>query len=151
MKTVILSPIECQIAELIGRRRREISLIYDRQSRQNFTSDGARNDVESTAAEMAVAKSLNVYPEWSPTPGEVPRFDLRWNGHKVDVKSTQHPDGNLLIPYLREELTYFLVRGTMPTFKIMGYIEGDRIPWAGQWRENLGHGPCWFVPVDQLN
>ena len=152
MKIVKLSQTECQLAELIGRKRREISLRYDRKvTRRDFTPSGINNDIESSAAEMAVAKLLNIYPEWSPTAGEVPRFDLRWNGRKVDVKSTQLPDGNLLIPYLDKALIYFLVRGSMPTYKIIGCIEGERVPWAGRWREDLGHIPCWFVPADKLN
>ena len=151
MKTVMLSQTECQLAELIGRKRREISLKYDRkETRQDFTPSGITNDIEASAAEMAVAKLLNIYPEWSPTVGKVPRFDLRWNGHPVDVKSTQRADGNLLIPYLDESLIYFLVCGTMPTYKVMGYLEGDRVPWAGRLREDLGHIPCWFVPASQL-
>lgn len=151
MKIVILSQTECQLAELIGRKRREISLKYDRgETRRDFTPSGINNDIESSAAEMAVAKLLNIYPEWSPTAGEVPRFDLRWSGRKVDVKSTQRANGNLLIPYLDESLIYFLVCGTMPTYKIIGCIEGDRVPYAGTWREDLGLQPCWFVPAGEL-
>lgn len=151
MKIVILSQTECLLADLIGRKRREISLKYGRETRQDFTPSGINNDIEAAAAEMAVAKLINLYPEWSPTAGEVPRFDLRWNGHRVDVKSTQQACGNLLIPYLDESLIYFLVRGPMPTYKVMGYIEGDRVPYAGRWREDLGHIPCWFVPASQLH
>ena len=151
MKTVMLSQTECQLAELIGRKRREVSLKYDRrETRRDFTPSGINNDIESSSAEMAVAKLLNIYPEWSPTAGEVPRFDLRWNGRKVDVKSTQRPDGNLLIPYLNEELIYFLVCGATPQYRVIGYIQGERVPWAGRWREDLGHTPCWFVPASQL-
>lgn len=149
MKIVILSQTECQLAELIGRKRREISLEYDRETRRDFTPLGVDNDIEASAAEMAVAKLLNIYPEWSPTTGEVPRFDLSWRGHKVDVKSTRVPDGNLLIPYLDESVIYFLVRGPMPTYKVMGFIEGDRVPYSGQWG-NPRHKPCWIVPASQL-
>jgi len=151
MTTVILSQAECEIAELIGRKRREISLMYGRDTRRDFTTDGIRNDIESSAAELAVAKHLNIYPEWSPTAGEVPRFDLRWRGMRLDVKSTSRPDGNLLIPRLDESLIYFLVCGDMPKKEIIGSLSGDLVPECGQWREDMPHGACWFVPADKLN
>lgn len=152
MVTVMLSETECQIAEMIGRRRRQISLTYDRIStRRDFTSNGLKNDIESSAAEMAVAKYLNIYPEWSPTPGEVPRFDLRWRDIRLDVKSTDRPDGNLLIPHLDKLVLYFLVCGLMPRKSIVGCLQGSLVPERGQWREDMPHQPCWFVPADKLN
>lgn len=98
---------------------------------------------------MAVAKYLNIYPEWSPTPGHVPRFDLTWNSQELDVKSTQRPDGNLLIPYLEEYLLYILVCGQMPEYRILGKIKGIRVSFVGRW-VTLEHGPCWLVPADKL-
>ena len=144
-----LSQTECRIATYVGQLRREISLSYGRSSRRDFTPDGFTNDVEAAAAEMAVAKHLNVYPEWSPTPGEVPKFDLAWNGQKIDVKSTQRPDGNLLIPELDGELLYILVCGTMPQYRILGKIRGFEVPITGRW-VTLKHTACWLVPADNL-
>lgn len=152
MLAVTLSQTECDIAELIGRRRRQISIMYDRiLTKRDFTSDGIRNDIEASAAELAVAKYLNIYPEWSPTAGEVPKFDLRWRGVHLDVKNTDRLDGNLLIPYLDKTLIYFLVCGQMPNKQIMGCLKGDLVPERGRWREDLPHQPCWFVPSDRLN
>jgi len=152
MFTVTLSETECRIAELIGCRRRQISLMYNRIStRRDFTSDGIKNDIESSAAELAVAKYLNIYPEWSPTPGAVPKFDLRSNGNHLDVKSTERSDGNLLIPHLDMDILYFLVCGTMPRKQIIGCLKGDLVPERGQWREDLPHQACWFVPAERLN
>ena len=152
MHTVILSKTESVIAQVIGRRRRQISLIYDRNStRRDFTLDGLKNDIEASAAEMAVAKYLNIYPEWSPTAGEVPKFDLLWRGFHLDVKNTDRDDGNLLIPYLDESLIYFLVCGVMPRKNIVGCLKGDLVPERGQWREDMPHQPCWFVPAHRLN
>jgi len=149
MKIVVLSQPECRIATYVGNLRRKISLAYGHSTRQDFTSDGFRNDVEAAAAEMAVAKCLNIYPEWQPTPGTVPKFDLTWDGQRLDVKSTQRPDGNLLIPYLDKELLYVLVCGTMPQYRILGEIRGSEVPVAGRW-VTLEHGPCWLVPADKL-
>ncbi|GAI64601.1 unnamed protein product [marine sediment metagenome] len=149
MEIVKLSQPECRIATYIGRLRREISVAYGRKTRRDWTPDGFRNDVEAAAAEMAVAKYLNIYPEWQPTPGAVPRFDLTWNGQRLDVKSTQRQDGNLLIPYLLTHLLYVLVCGQMPEYRILGKINGFKASSVGRW-VTLEHGPCWLVPADRL-
>ena len=151
MLHITLSEAECSIARFIGEKRREISLRYQRDTRRDFTNNGLENDIESTAAELAVAKLLNIYPEWSPTPGKVPKFDLLWRGNRVDVKNTDREDGNLLIPFLDESLIYFLVCGKMPRKNIGGCLSGDLVPSRGRWREDLPHQPCWFVPADRLN
>jgi len=98
---------------------------------------------------MAVAKYLNIYPEWQPTPGAVPRFDLTWDGQKIDVKSTQRLDGNLLIPNLAKELLYVLVCGQMPEYRVLGKIKGIAVATAGRW-VTLKHKDCWLVPADKL-
>lgn len=150
MEVITLSPAECKIADYIGRLRRAISLKYDRKdTRHNFTSHGLKNDIEAAGAELAVAKLLNVYPEWSPTPGAVPRFDLRWHGKQVDVKSTQASKGNLLIPYLDKSAVYILARGSMPGYEIAGCIDGKRVPEVGRWEE-LEHHACWLVLTEYL-
>jgi hypothetical protein len=151
MATVILSKAECEIAEMIGRKRREISLMHGRQTRRDFTPDGIRNEIESSAAELAVAKYLNIYPEWSPTEGEVPRFDLRLRDIRLDVKSTDRPDGNLLIPNLDKSILYFLVCGEMPVKNVIGCLKGELVPERGVWREDMPHLPCWFVPAGKMN
>jgi len=96
-----------------------------------------------------VAKQLNIYPEWSPTPGAVPRFDLTWNSQRIDVKSTQRLDGNLLIPYLEEYLLYVLVCGQMPEYRILGKIRGSEVPIVGRW-VTMKPQPGWLVPADRL-
>jgi len=149
MTVVILSKPECRIATYIGRLRREISVAYERKTRRDWTPDGFRNDVEAAAAEMAVAKYLNIYPEWQPTPGAVPRFDLTWNGQRLDVKSTQRQDGNLLIPYLLTHLLYVLVCGQMPQYRILGKIRGVEVPLAGRW-VTMKPKACWLIPPEKL-
>jgi hypothetical protein len=147
---ITLSPTEVEIAHLVGRRRRDISLLYGRNNtRHDFTPSGIDNDIEAVAAEMCVAKALNVYPEWSPTEGEVPRFDLKWKDHPINVKSTQYPNGNLLIPDLLESSLYFLVRGKLPHYDIAGYIPGDQVKLKGEYLKQT-YRPCWTIKTGQL-
>ena len=148
-KIIKLSPVEIKIARYIGELRRIISLWNNRQTRHDFTPDGPRNDIEAVAAEMAVAKYLNVYPDWSPTKGEVPKFDLQWQGKRVDVKSTRHPNGNLLIPDLNKNLIYFLVQIQLPQFLLIGKIDGFKVNTVGEWVD-MPYRPCWVVKSDLL-
>lgn len=151
MVIVTLTKVECEIAEIIGHIRRQISLERQRTTRRNFTDDGLNNDIESSAAELAVAKYLNIYPEWSPTAAAVPKFDLSWRGIKLDVKSTKRITGNLLIDDLDRTVTYILACGTRPNFTLKGYLEGERVPKLGIWRTDMPCLPCWFVSADKLN
>jgi len=150
MSIVTLSDTECTIATIIGHRRREISTEKNRASRRDLTADGLDNDIESSAAELAVAKYYNIYPEWSPTMGAVPQFDLRLRGQRLDVKHTDRPDGNLLIPKLIDSLIYVLVCGRMPVKNIIGSLQGSLVRERGTWREDMAL-PCWFVPAIKLN
>lgn len=153
---VSLSAAEVEIARLIGAKRREISLRYERETRRDFTPSGIDNDIEAAAAEMCVAKALNIYPEWSPTEGEVPKFDLKWRYHgeglpacSIDVKSTKYLNGNLLVPNLREDHIYFLVRGKIPNYEIVGFLPGHLVKIKGQYVEQT-YIPCWSVKADLL-
>lgn len=149
MARITLSPTEVEIAKVVGFRRWEIASVHARPTARDFTGDLLANDVESVAAEMAVAKALNLYPEWSPTEGEVPTFDLKHNGHKLDVKSTKHPNGNLLIPNPLDDNTYVLTRGKSPTFEIVGCMPGNMVKKVGIYTDQV-YIPCWTVPSSKL-
>ena len=146
---VSLSATEVEIARIIGGKRREISLRYERATRRDFTPSGIDNDIEAVAAEMCVAKALNIYPEWSPTKGEVPKFDLHWETRALDIKSTQYANGNLLIPNLRENCIYVLVRGKLPNYEVVGFIPGHLVKSKGQYL-NQTYIPCWTIKAEQL-
>ena len=147
---VILSSMEVELAGLIGAKRRSISLMHQRESRRDFTRCGIENDIEAVAAEMSVAKALNIYPEWSTTDKAVPRFDLTYRRVRIDVKSTQYLNGNLLIPKLQDNRIYVLVRGQIPKYQIVGFIHGLSVKTKGAWT-NQSHIPCWTVPANNLS
>lgn len=147
--TVTLSRTEVKIAYLVGTTRRNISLAHKRNSRRDFTPSGVTNDVEAVGAEMAVAKTLNLYPDWAPVEGEVPTFDLKWKGFQIDVKSTVYSHGNLLVPNPRPDVIYVLVRGTIPTYTIVGAISGVAVKQQGHFGDHV-YLPCWVVDSREL-
>ena len=149
---ITLSDTEMEIAGFIGAKRRSVSIKRKWSSTRDFTDSGITNDIEAVAAEMAVAKTLNIYPEWSPSDGTraVPGFDLKWNTTPLDVKSTKHLDGNLLIPKLHTDVRwYVLVRGQIPLYEIVGWIPAAQVKVRGTWTEQ-SHKPCWTVEAGKL-
>ena len=78
------------------------------------------NDIESSGAEMAVAKHFNLH--WS---GAVHKnFTLLGGdvGNCLEVRSTHWPNGKLRIDEKdKDERPFVLVRGTMPTFSLSGW------------------------------
>lgn len=143
---VELSSTEVQIARYIGKLRDQ--LLNHQPHTRDFTGKLKNNDIEASAGELAVAKVLNVYPEWSPAP-KAPKFDLQLNGQHIDVKTTQHEKGNLLIPNLNEDNIYVLVRGSMPNFEVVGYIPGTLVAKIGEKTDQV-YQPCYTIYWQQL-
>lgn len=144
MPKVKLSSSEVRIASYIGKQRNMLSS----QSKPNARRDPNQNDeemnIQATAAELAVAKYLNVYPDLSPRAGELPQFDLHMNHQLLEVKRNHLLDGDLLVPKLRQDVIYILACGEMPEFSIIGWMTGARVPECGEWALLL-YGPCWRV------
>ena|GEM_PF-6286032 len=149
---ITLSATEMEIAGFIGAKRRAASITHKWTTTRDFTDSGIGNDVEAVAAEMAVAKALNIYPEWSPSDGSkaVPSFDLKWHALIIDVKSTTYSNGNLLIPKLEPSRIYTLVRGSIPKYEIVGFIHSDAVKSTGQYT-NQSYKSCWTVKANRLN
>jgi hypothetical protein len=99
------------------------------------------NDIQAAAAEMAVAKGLNLY--WDAgintfKAGDVGPYQVRW---------TDRVDGRLIIrPDDEDEEIQILVRGRIPTFDIAGAMRckfAKRDEW---WMAPNGRPGAWFVP-----
>ena len=109
-------------------------------------------NTNSAGAELAVAKYFNVYPEISPirsNEGDCPFFDLVMGDKKLEVKSTKRLDGNLLVKKWKPMLTYILVCGTMPSYKIVGSLESDLIKLRGRWTQ-MPYSVCWRTSRNDL-
>ena len=144
MNEVVLSSTECLIAKFVGNQRNRLSLRTKINMRRDIDQEDEEMNIQAVGAEMAVAKHLNVYPEFSPSEGKLPDFDMVWNGKKVDVKRNHLWDGDLLIPKLNPERFYILACGSLPKYHIIGGLLGAEVPKVGQWVE-LSKGPCWRV------
>jgi hypothetical protein len=146
---VKLSPVECKVAAFVGKWRNRLSLETKQNRRRDSTQTDEDMNIEAVGAEMATAKWLNVYPELSPTDGELPKWDLIYMGKKIDVKRNHLRDGDLLVPFLNTDVTYLLVCGSMPSYWLTGWLPGQHVEALGRW-EDLSRGPCWKVTPDRL-
>jgi hypothetical protein len=77
--------------------------------------------LQGAAGEVVLAKFLNVYPDLSDTPG---KYDIYWDGYKVDVKTTHHENGHLEVSSKKkvgDASVYALVIGEFPNFRVAGW------------------------------
>lgn len=104
-------------------------------------------DVEAAGAEVAVAKYLGVY--WAPTFGSNV-VDINPN---IDVKFTKHLTGRLLVyPEADPDRRYVLVTGAMPTYNIIGWIDGhDAKVDEFLDQPDRRRPPLYCVPQERLN
>jgi hypothetical protein len=148
---IILTEYEQNMAKFVGMARYNESRKYslNRSVRGYDASEGVRiqNDIEGAGAEIAVAKSFNVY--WH---GSVNVFkDYPDVGRNTQVRQTKHKTGRLIITDRDpDDQLFVLVIGEMPTYDIIGFIKG-----ADAKREEFidapaGRPPAYFVPQDKL-
>lgn len=97
-------------------------------------------------AEVAVAKLVNRF--WRAGVGNYQDPDV---GHNTEVRCTDKSHGNLLVrPKAEPARRYFLVRGTIPEFTIIGWIwarDAKQPKWLKDPNED---GPVYIVPAEEL-
>lgn len=138
---VQLTDEEMAVAEWLGEQRHKRSEF--RQARYGGTRDKEYN-IAGCVAECAVAKYLDVF--WMG--GSIGAPDV---GEKTQVRSTDRPDGHLLVhPKDPDDAPFVLVTGTRPVFVLAGWLLGRDCKQQKWWRENTGR-PAFFVPQAALH
>lgn len=148
MIAVTLHWNECRSAIIAGGHRRLRQLQKGRADRYGYDgTDLWTTDIESTGAEIAVAKHLGVY--W----WDSPSLDYDGDVGEVQVRWTGHPNGKLILhPEDADEAAFFLVRGHMPAYEVAGWIRGGEGKLERFWADPTGKGRhAFFVPTTELN
>lgn len=142
---VTLSLPELSIAAIIGVRRRLRALARQRAHKYGMPKwDPWATDIEGAAAEMAVAKAMGWY--WSDSDAPDYHGDVR----DVGVRWTPYESGALIVhPGDPDGMTFVLVVGRAPTYRIAGCLEGFEAKDPKWWREDTGR-PAFFVPQQHL-
>jgi hypothetical protein len=111
--------------------------------------DNFYNEILGVCGEMVFAKSFNIYLDLT-FHNRSGGHDLVLKGHTVDVKTTHHAGGKLVVPLKKKNSPsdiYALVTGDIPTFTIRGYATAEEVFGS---TIDLGHGPCYGLDQDQL-
>lgn len=149
---VTLNHTEAEICEELAEKR------YKNNRKENVVnlkvSDQPWKEVEldGLGAEFAVAKALNIYPDFiiSARAGGV---ELVARNHaRIDVKQTKYPDGRLLslITKKDEDIDVFvLVTGRMPKYRIVGWCFSEELL-VDENIVDLGYGPTYALTQDKL-
>ncbi len=151
---VELNELEIKTSEMIGRERYERHIARSGPTRV-WTPNDLQTAINSIAAEIAVAKVLNIYPQLDANIDITPEHDLVKDGKRIDVKYTALDYGNLLIAYLHEDIQYVLAKGAPPKITLCGYIPGEIVPRVGEKKKmpnvnKLGWSWAWQVRPSQL-
>lgn len=148
MELVLLTDPELDFVKYIAKLRLRLYRELDDRSSVEYCNN-LRSHENSFGAELAVAKFLNVYPDLNMMYGPRPTFDLTCRGVRIDVKCTDKSNGNLIIPHLDKRRTYLLTVGIIPTYHLIGFIDGHEVEVRGKFDENLPR-PAWFVSRYEL-
>lgn len=105
------------------------------------------NNINGAGAELATAKIIGV--DWTPGPytfGRVPDLwpdiEVRLSSeywYDLRIRDRDYPDRN-----------FVLVLGSMPTFRVVGYINGRDGTVPEYRKDPNGWGEAWFVPQTAL-
>lgn len=148
---VTLTHVEQFTAAMIGQQRYTSSRMRGLSHKVSNEEDMdiARRDQHAAGSEIAVAKALGCYwpPSWNAdknAPDIPPDIQVRW---------TTHHAGKLILRDGDPAGRYVLVRGTTPSFELVGWLPSDTAMNA-LWLTNFGRPDrpeCYAVPNDALN
>jgi hypothetical protein len=107
-------------------------------------------DIEAACAEIAAAKGLGIYMPVTVTPDEDRCGDL---GFGIHVRHSDREDARLILhPDDQDVGLFVLVVGSIPTFRLAGFMEaaaGKQDQW---WADPTGNDrPAFFVPQSELH
>ena len=143
----VLDPDEYAVIRGIGRKRYELNSragVGNLKVRADLTADPAKFESDTYAAEILVAKTLDLYPDLTQHPRQG-GADLHAGPFTLDVKWARPTHYNLATSTLKDEQStdiYVLVLGDPPALQIAGWC------WSCDFirKENLRPGERGATP-----
>ncbi|MEI6282060.1 MAG: hypothetical protein WCP82_05000 [Alphaproteobacteria bacterium] len=149
---VELSAPEMFLATMVGCARQWQNVDAGRQDRYGFEGDPWASHIESSRAECAVAKALNVF--WSGSVGNLKAADVGKVQVRHRIHDLEQPIGRIsltLHPRDNDGDLFVLVCGRRGKYKIMGFLRAEQGKKPKYWCDPTGRGrPAFFVPADLL-
>lgn len=145
MIEVKLTNFEIFMAGTVGLRRRINSIGSVETNKVKNKDFGWHIDIESSCAELAAAKALDLY--WN---GSVNTFKLP-DLSKLQIRYTNRKNGRLIIREGdKDSEVFLLVTGETPNYTIVGFIKGCDAK-KDEWKDDPNNAmEAWFVPQSAL-
>ncbi len=147
---IVLNSAEQIVCKSLALMRYEIARAVGRKDQQIGNQPSWQTDEDGIGGEIAVSRVLNVYPSLVLKPDA--GWDILYNGHKIDVKTTRYKAGRLLAKLNArddEVSIYLLVTGVFPEYTIVGYATKEQLI-AKENIIDLGHGQGYGLTQDKL-
>ena len=148
MTDVTLEWHEYAMAAEIGKLRMLASIRRGSHHKYGMTKHGWTEHIEGSAAELAVAKYLDIY--WN---GSVDTFKRAADvGQNIEVRWRSNPEWDLIVrPDDDDDAWFVLVVGACPNYRILGAMRGRDGKQDGWRQEYGGRTPAFFVPQAHLH
>lgn len=148
-----LNLAEQKLAQYLAQQRYRAGRRAGIEDRQIGPQSSYETDLQGIAAEIAVAKTLNVYPDLEV--GHTPDADLMTrDGRQLDVKATKYSTGHLLAAPWKDKGgavdEYVLVVGKFPRYRIAGVMSRDELL-RDERLKDLGHGRGYAATQAELH
>lgn len=144
--TLNLGEISMVIQASVKRREENMRNGKDFDHKHGVIADSWGNDLESTGAEVAVAKYLGVY--WGAPVNNFKDADI---GTNLQVRhSIDHSNNCIIRKRDSSDHFYVLVTGRLPNYKIQGYVLGKDAKKTQYVRAPCNKEPAWFYPQENL-
>ena len=148
---ITLNQIEQYLAKTVGQERRN----QNQQNGRNSDELALDNDINGFGGELAVARAINAYPDFTIMPHRR-GYDLTKieNGkeYTVDVKTTRSNPGSLMAKRWKKVddcSLYVLVHGKLPRYEIQGWVWSRELINDSNLMDN-GYGKHYYMERSQL-
>lgn len=145
---VSLSVAEQKLATFVGKRRFLMARQQGLHNRKMNPRTQEETEVNGMAAEIALCKILNVYPDLG---DQHQVADMEFCGYTIDVKQTHYENGRLLLEYAKKSYCdiYVLMVGDMPHFRCAGLAHINKLKQESNLID-LGYGKTYGLDQGNL-
>lgn len=140
---------DIEVAKTIANLRQEESKKKGLKNNHGFNpseEEDRQKNINGAAAELAVAKWLNIY-----FVGSVNTFKEIPDVGRFEIRHTELDNGSLIVRKPDpDDRRYILVTGKLPKLNIRGWLLGADAKKTQWCRDYGGRPPAWFVPQNGL-
>lgn len=150
---VKLSDFEISIASFVAAGRQRVARDNGVIDKKVCNQDNLQVDIDGMIGELAFGKAFNLWPDLDVRPQSGTYDFLSKQGSKIDVKSTRHKTGKLLVNVKKKPDSadiYVLAVIDGNKVNIAGYMKTEEIM-SDKYLTDLGYGPVYAADQANLN